>query len=189
MFNQKLSWKICRFFFQKGKRKKLFTLLSYVEQLPINYPFMIYCIRDSKKRMQYIDKFFKLENKVLNEKIIHFFFFFTYIRNNIHSWRLRDKYLNLISTRSSMKESYCIVSTYFSTFKFFQLFDINLKKTRPFFISPSFSQQLSLNFLPSFLSTRSILVDHLVHAKEALKRLPTISCITIMTQHVRRNER
>lgn len=25
--------------------------------------------------MQYIDKFFKLENKVLNEKIIHFFFY------------------------------------------------------------------------------------------------------------------
>lgn len=149
MFNQKLSWKICRFFFQKGKRKKLFTLLSYVEQLPINYPFMIYCIRDSKKRMQYIDKFFKLENKVLNEKIIHFFF--TYIRNNIHSWRLRDKYLNLISTRSSMKESYCIVSTYFSTFKFFQLFDINLKKTRPFFISPPFHNNFSLNQLPSFL--------------------------------------
>lgn len=74
VFNQKLSWKICRFFFQKGKRKKLFTLLSYVEQLPINYPFMIYYIRDSKKRMQYI-KFFKLENKVLNEKIIHFFFY------------------------------------------------------------------------------------------------------------------
>lgn len=27
-------------------------------------------------------------------------------------------------------------------------------------------------------------MDHLVHAKEALKRLPTISCITIMTMCV-----